>query len=227
MTTNLRIPPARRILTLARSLNGDEADNGLLQLANDWARAGRSVTIMAGQIDRCVALRLAPNVDIVELGSRWGHSALVTRQLVRTLDADILFCPDNRSFAMARTIRKLLGKGCPLVVAGLPGELPANHACGLPLPARRWQRRWWQACIDHFVATTPEIRAEAIDAMGIAARRTSLIPASPATACPESARASSGSFHLALFDALIAEQVIIGLTDLRNPTPQCHGADRH
>jgi hypothetical protein len=39
MTTNqrIRIPPARRILILARSLSGDKADNGLLRLANGGA----------------------------------------------------------------------------------------------------------------------------------------------------------------------------------------------
>src|SRR3569832_2195721 len=98
----------------------------------------------------------------------------------------ILFCPGNHYTSMAAWLRLRLGRHCTPIVAKVSNRLDRiDQHFPVDQAYRSWLR-WHPSFIDHVVAMSPAMGAEAVRMMRIAPERVSVIP-NPPTHAPVAA----------------------------------------
>lgn len=182
---------ARHILSYAQTLRGGGVERALLRMAEGWLAAGRCVTLVLGTRDGPLAAELPPQVDLVELGSDAYRALLSLPRHVERLAPDIVFCPGNHYSAVAAFARLRLGRAAPPIVAKVSNALVRPELA----PGAAWRYRRWLRLhphfLDHVVAMSPAMAAEAIAEMRMPAERVSVIANPPALS-----RADAGALPL-------------------------------
>ena len=178
---------ARHILTCAQTLRGGGVERALLRMAEGWLERGRRVTLMLGSREGPLAGELPQGLEIVELRDIRYRALFGLAGQVRIQAPDVIFCPGNHYSAVAAVARLRLGRGCPPIVGKVSNalvrpELGAAAAWGY----RRWLRLH-PRFLDHVVAMTPAMAAEAAAEMRVAPDRVSVIANPPARAVPGAA----------------------------------------
>ena len=175
------VPPAKHILAFAQTLQGGGVERALLRLARGWLDAGREVTLILGNAQGPLARELPDGMTIKHLHSGdYGSLVRWVPAIVRESSPDLIFCPGNHYTSVAGYCRLRLGRDCPPIVAKVSNALVrADHSAPLAWAYRRWLgiHPWF---LDHVVAMTPAMAAEAVREMGIANDRVSVIANPPA-----------------------------------------------
>lgn len=182
------VPTAKHILSFAQSLQGGGVERALLRLARGWVAAGRRVTLVIGSTEGPLARELPEGVTVLHLHDPdYGSLVRAVPAHVRQSGADLIFCPGNHYTSVAAYCRLRLGCDCPPVVGKISNALVRpDHGTAVAWGYRRWlgAHRWF---LDHVVAMTGAMAAEAVREMGIAADRVSVIANPPALAMPGAA----------------------------------------
>ena len=182
------VPCAKHILGFAQTLQGGGVERALLRLARGWVAAGRRVTLAIGSTEGPLARELPEGVTILHLHkSDYGALVRAVPDLVRRSDPDLIFCPGNHYTSVAGYCRLRLGRDCPPIVGKISNALVRpDHGAAVAWGYRRWlgAHRWF---LDHVVAMTPAMAAEAVREMGFAADRVSVIANPPALPMPDAA----------------------------------------
>lgn len=170
---------ARHILAYAQTLRGGGVERALLRMAAGWLSAGRRVTLVLGSAEGPLAEELPPGIERIDLHDPSYRAMRAVPAHVRSLRPDVLFCPGNHYSGIAAYTRLRLGGACPPLAAKVSNAL-VRPELG-PLAAwgyRRWLRMH-PRFVDHLVAMTPAMAAEAIAEMHMPPARVSVI-ANPA-----------------------------------------------
>lgn len=163
-------------MSFAQSLKGGGVERALLRLARGWVAAGRRVTLMIGSTDGPLADELPEGVEVRHLGR--GDYASMVRALpgaVRDAAPGLLFCPGNHYTSAAGYARLRLGRASPPIVGKVSNALVRpDFSKFYGWGYRRWLRMhsWF---LDHVVAMTQAMAAEAAREMRIARSRISVI----------------------------------------------------
>lgn len=173
--------PAGHILAIAQSLKGGGVERALLRLAGGWVAAGRRVTLIMGSCEGPLAAEIPPGVAVRELrDARYSALGNALPGIVRDAAPDAIFCPGNHYTSVAGWARLRLGDACPPIVAKVSNALVRPDMGRV----EAWgYRRWLRAhprFVDHIVAMTPGMAAEAVREMRIDPARVSVIPNPPA-----------------------------------------------
>lgn len=178
---------AMHILTFAQTLRGGGVERAMLRMASGWLGAGRRVTLVLGSREGPLAAELPAGIDLVELGNAaYGALSAVAGQ-VRAGGPDLIFCPGNHYSGIAALTRLRLGRSCPPIMGKVSNALVRPELSGgAAWRYRRWLRLhpWF---LDHVVAMTPAMAAEAIAEMRMPAERVSVIANPPALPLPDAA----------------------------------------
>jgi glycosyltransferase involved in cell wall biosynthesis len=174
---------AQHILTFAQHLRGGGVERALLRMAGGWVAAGRRVTLVLGSRQGPLAAEIPEGVTLIELGDArlWALYRSLAGQ-VRAQAPDLIFCPGNHYSGVAAItwLRLRLGRACPPLVAKVSNALVRPELS----PVWAWiYRRWLRLhpiFLDHVVAMSPAMAAEAIDQMHMPADRVSVIANPPA-----------------------------------------------
>lgn len=187
MLHRTRPDTARHILSYAQTLRGGGVERALLRMAAGWLDDGRRVTLVLGSREGPLAAELPEGIQMVELGSAAHRALLAVPGQVRAQGPDLIFCPGNHYSGIAAYTRLRLGRACPPIVAKVSNALVRpEHGRGAAWRYRRWLRLH-PRFIDHVVAMTPAMAAEAIAEMGMPAERVSVIANPPALPVPGAA----------------------------------------
>ncbi|MEI9850371.1 MAG: glycosyltransferase [Sphingomonas sp.] len=173
-------PVAEHLLGYAQSLRGGGVERALLALAHGWCAAGRRVTLAIGDASGPLAAELPAGARIVPLGGG-GYRAMLRglAGAVRAAAPDLIFCPGNHYTAAACWTRARLGAACPPIVGKVSNalvrpEMGRVEAWGY----RRWLRLH-PRFLDHLVAMSPAMAAEAVAEMRMPAGRVAVIANPP------------------------------------------------
>lgn len=170
-------PRAHHILTFAQTLAGGGVESAMLRLAEGWLAAGRRVTILLGDGEGPLAGDLPQGAELIEIGAHGLPALRVPERLVRRIAPDLLFCPGNHYTSSLLWLRCQMGRALPPVVGKISNALASRPPFGA---ARRFWLARHRGFIDHFVALSPAMRAEAMAALGVPPTRVSVIPNPPA-----------------------------------------------
>jgi glycosyltransferase involved in cell wall biosynthesis len=178
---------ARHVLTYAQTLRGGGVERAMLRMAAGWLREGRRVTLVLGSREGPLAAELPQGLALVTLDDPAHRALLSLPGHVRALRPDLIFCPGNHYSGVAAFTRLRLGRGCPPIVAKVSNalvrpEMGAIAAWGY----RRWLRLH-PRFIDHLVAMTPAMAAQAVAEMRMPSARVQVIPNPPAMPRPGAA----------------------------------------
>ena len=173
-------PAARHILTFAESLDGGGVERVQLRLAGAWLAAGRRVTLLLGSADGPLAAELPDGIEIVPLRSSAYHALFAAPRHIAALGPDIIFCPGNYYTSIAAWARLRLGAACPPIVAKVSNALVRRDQSSIAAFGYRWWLRRHPGFIDHLVAMSPALAAEAAAAIGMPGDRISVIANPPA-----------------------------------------------
>ncbi|HEX8301817.1 glycosyltransferase [Sphingomonas sp.] len=173
---------AQHILTFAQRLQGGGVERAMLRMADGWIKAGRRVTLVLGSREGPLASEIPAGIELHELGDG-RHSALFSlAPHVGEMGPDLIFCPGNHYSGIAALARLRLGADAPPIVAKVSNALVRPEQG----PVTAWGYRRWLRLhplfLDHVVAMTPAMAAEAVAEMRIPAHRVSVIANPPATA---------------------------------------------
>jgi len=184
------MPPARHILSYARTLDGGGVERALLRLARGWTAAGRRVTLVLGDAAGPLAAELPAGVETILLGDRRERALIAALpRLVRAVRPDVVFCAGNYYTSAAAWLRVRLGRAAPPVVGKMSNAATrgdhgrvadAAHHAWLGLHGR---------FLDRLVAMTPATAAAAERATRMAGR-VEVIPNPPALPLPGPVRAA-------------------------------------
>ncbi len=171
---------AAHILTFAQHLRGGGVERAMLRMASGWLAHGRRVTLVLGVREGPLTAEISEGLDVIELGDpRYVAMAKVIGH-VRAQAPDLVFCPGNFYTSIAALIRLRLGRATPPMVAKVSNALVRPELS----PGAAWRYRRWLRLhplfLDHVVAMTPAMAAEAIAEMRMPAERVSVIANPPA-----------------------------------------------
>jgi glycosyltransferase involved in cell wall biosynthesis len=176
---------ARHILTFAQTLDGGGVERVLLRLAEEWLAAGRRVTLLLGCDAGPLAAELPKGLEVAPLGSPAYHRLYAAPRYVRRLAPDAIFCPGNHYTSVAALIRLRLGRGCPAIVAKASNTFIRGDQGRLTQAGYRGWLRLHPRFVDHLVALSPALAAEARAMTGLPADRISVIANPPARYAPD------------------------------------------
>ncbi|MHA6720169.1 glycosyltransferase [Sphingomonas sp. RS6] len=176
------LPPTRplHILAFAQTLQGGGVERAFLRMAAGWLARGHRVSLMLGSSEGPLAAELPERLAVIELGDARHLAMLALAGHVRRLRPDILFCPGNHYTGIAAATRLRLGHASPPIVAKISNALARAELSGI---ARWGYRRWLRLhprFLDHVVAMTPAMAAEAAAEMAMPPARISVIANPPA-----------------------------------------------
>jgi glycosyltransferase involved in cell wall biosynthesis len=174
---------AGHVLGFLQTLQGGGVERALLRMAGGWQAAGRRVTLVAGLAQGPLAAEIPEGVELLELGDGgYGALARALPGVVRAAAPDLIFCAGNHYTGIAARTRLALGRGCPPIVAKVSNALVrADMGAVAAWGYRRWLHLH-PMFLDHVVAMTPGMAAEAVREMGIDPERVSVIANPPARA---------------------------------------------
>ncbi|MDT8760433.1 glycosyltransferase [Sphingomonas psychrotolerans] len=178
---------ARHILSYAQTMRGGGVERALLRMADGWLRAGRRVTLVLGSDEGPLAAEISQEVELIHLGDPRYPALFGLADHVRKAAPDLIFCPGNHYSAVAALTRLRLGRGAPPIVAKVSNALVRPEQKGLEAWAYRRWLRLHPRFLDHVVAMTPAMAAEAIAEMHIPRARVSVIANPPTTPRPDAA----------------------------------------
>src|SRR4051812_30556071 len=171
---------AKHVLTYAQTLRGGGVERAMLRMAAGWLGEGRRVTLVLGSRDGPLAAEIPDGIELIELGSAKHDALFGLAGHVRERTPDILFCPGNHYSGIAALTRLRLARRCPPIVAKVSNALVrAELSAGAAWRYRRWLRLH-PLFLDHVVAMTPAMAAEAIAEMRMPPDRVSVIANPPA-----------------------------------------------
>ncbi|WP_213980684.1 glycosyltransferase [Sphingomonas sp. dw_22] len=187
MAQRARPDKALHILSYAQSLRGGGVERAMLRMAAGWLGEGRRVTLVLGSREGPLAAELPAGIALIELDNpAYGALSAVAGQ-VRATAPDLIFCPGNHYSGIAALTRLRLGRGCPPIVAKVSNALVRPELSrGAAWRYRRWLRLH-PRFLDHVVAMTPAMAAEAIAEMHMPPERVSVIANPPALPMPGAA----------------------------------------
>lgn len=173
---------AQHILSYAQRLQGGGVERAMLRMAAGWLREGRRVTLVLGSREGPLAAEIPEGIDLIELGDARYSALLSLANHVRAVKPDLIFCAGNHYTGIAAATRLRLGRRCPPIVAKVSNALVRPELS--PGAAWRYQRwlRLHPRFLDHVVAMTPAMAAEAVAEMRMPASRVSVIANPPAAA---------------------------------------------
>jgi len=171
-----------RILCFLHRLELGGVERTALRLCRQWHDSGLDVEIMLGRDgDRMKAeapnlpYRVAPQPGFSTAWIETLWMILWLPGMIRRVRPDILFCAGNSYTIVAVVIKLLLGRRCPPIVAKISNDLLRSD---LPAPIRFLYHLWCilqGRIIDHWVALSPAMAAEATVLLGIAPARIATI----------------------------------------------------
>jgi len=171
---------ARHILTYAQRLQGGGVERAMLRMAGGWLREGRKVTLVLGSREGPLAAEIPEGITLIELGDARYSALLRLAGHVRDVRPDLIFCAGNHYSGIAAATRLRLGRKCPPIVAKVSNALVRPELS----PGAAWRYRRWLRLhplfLDHVVAMTPAMAAEAVAEMRMPAERVSVIANPPA-----------------------------------------------
>jgi len=156
----------------------------MLRMATGWLQAGRRVTLVLGSGEGPLAAEVPAGLRIIELHDARYRALLSLADHVRTQAPDLIFCPGNHYSAVAAAARLRLGRASPPIVGKLSNALVRPELGTVAA----WGYRRWLAMhprfLDHVVAMTPAMAAEAMAEMHLPPDRVSVIANPPALPVP-------------------------------------------
>lgn len=173
---------ARHILTIAQRLQGGGVERAMLRMAAGWIQQGRRVTLVLGSREGPLAAEIPPGMEVREVGRADQRALLGLADHVRAAAPDLIFCPGNHYSGVTALARLRLGQSCPPVVAKVSNALVRPEQGALTAWGYRRWLRMHPRFIDHIVAMSPAMAAEAIAEMRMPPQRVSVIANPPATA---------------------------------------------
>jgi glycosyltransferase involved in cell wall biosynthesis len=182
--------PARHILSFAQTMRGGGVERAMLRMAQGWLREGRRVTLVLGSDAGPLAAEIPVGMDLIRLEDARYAALYGLEEHVRALAPDLIFCPGNHYSAVAAHTRWRLGRACPPIVAKVSNALVRPEQGAFAAWAYRRWLRLHPRFLDHVVAMTPAMAAEAIAEMRMPAERVSVIANPPALARPDAAPVS-------------------------------------
>ncbi|MDP5280971.1 glycosyltransferase [Sphingomonas sp. DG1-23] len=171
---------ARHILSYAQTMQGGGVERALLRMTEGWLRAGRRVTLVLGSDAGPLAAEIPQGAELIHLGDARYSALFGLAGQVRQAAPDLIFCPGNHYSAIAALTRLRLGRAAPPIVAKVSNALVRPEQGGLEAWAYRRWLRLHPHFLDHVVAMTPAMAAEAIAEMHVPAERVSVIANPPA-----------------------------------------------
>jgi glycosyltransferase involved in cell wall biosynthesis len=173
---------AQHILTYAQRLQGGGVERAMLRMARGWLASGRRVTLVLGSREGPLATEIPDGIALIELGDARYTALLSLAKYVRATAPDLIFCAGNHYSGIAAATRLRLGRASPPIVAKVSNALVRPELS----PGAAWRYRQWLRLhprfLDHVVAMTPAMAAEAVAEMGMPAERVSVIANPPAAA---------------------------------------------
>jgi glycosyltransferase involved in cell wall biosynthesis len=171
-----------RILCFLHSFEPGGVERTALRLCAQWQDNGLDVTVMLGRATGRMR-EDAPGLDYREapqpgFSVAWIETLWMILWLpgiVRRMRPDILFCAGNSYTIVAVALKLLLGRRCPPIVAKISNDLSRPD---LPGPIRFLYHLWCLLqgrVIDHWVALSPAMAAEAAIFLGVPSERLSTI----------------------------------------------------
>lgn len=172
--------PAGHILAYVQSLKGGGVERALLRMTRGWVGRGRRVSLVVGALDGPLVAEIPLAAQVIELGDPRYHALLRLPAIVRAHRPDVIFCAGNHYSGAAAYARLRLGRACPPIVGKVSNALVRPELA----PGAAWRYRRWLRLhprfLDHVVAMTPAMAAEAVAELGIAPERVCVIPNPPA-----------------------------------------------
>jgi len=172
---------AQHILSCAQTMRGGGVERALLRMADGWLRAGRRVTLVLGSAEGPLAAEIPDGIELIQLEDARYSALFRLGQHVRATAPDLIFCPGNHYSAVAALAKLDLGRAAPPIVAKVSNALVRPEQGALAGWAYRRWLRLHPRFLDHVVAMTPAMAAEAIAEMRMPAERVSVIANPPAT----------------------------------------------
>ena len=203
------MPAPLHVLCFVHAPDLGGVERAALRLCSTWSAAGVRVTIALGRTDGqdCRGggsrVRTAPQPPVSPAAVETLWMIWWLRRVSREDPPDLIYCPGNSYTIVAVLLRVLLGQRCPPIVAKISNDL---LRADIPRPARWLYHIWCRLqgrLIDHFVAFTPEMRAQAAALLTIPHGRIAII-ANPViddealmtlAAAGERARSTRGPFR--------------------------------
>ena len=156
-----------RILTFLHSFEPGGVERVALRLHEAWRAQGLDSRLVMGRTSGAMK-RDWPGLVPEVLGNQrvphasWGTLWMIFHlpAAIRRIRPDVLFCAGNSYTIVAVSMRLLLGKACPPIVAKMSNDLTRND---LPAPARPFYRAWLRIqgrMIDRLVGMAPPMREE-------------------------------------------------------------------
>ncbi|MET0307094.1 MAG: glycosyltransferase [Sphingomonas sp.] len=175
---------ARHILTYAQTLDRGGVERALLRMAAGWLHAGCRVTLVLASGARLKSDELPEGITVIDLGRDSYTRLFGMARAVRAVQPDLIFCPGNYYSGVAAVTRFRLGSACPPIVGKVSNALVRPDM----KPTMAWiYRRWLRAhprFLDHLVAMTPAMAAEATAETGMPTDRVSVIANPPVLPAP-------------------------------------------
>jgi len=178
---------AQHILTYAQKLQGGGVERAMLRMARGWLDSGRRVTLVLGSREGPLAAEIPDGIELIELDDARYSALLSLARHIRTVQPDLIFCAGNHYSGIAAATRLRLGRASLPIVGKVSNALVRPELS----PGAAWRYQQWLKLhprfLDHVVAMTPAMAAEAIAEMGMPADRVSVIANPPAAAIPGAA----------------------------------------
>jgi glycosyltransferase involved in cell wall biosynthesis len=166
------------ILSYAQGLRGG-VERALLRMIEGWLLSGRRVTLVLGSAAGMLAGEVPPGTELIELGDPRQRALLGLAGHVRRVAPDVLYCPGNHYSGIAAATRARLRADCPPLVAKVSNALVRpEFGREAAWAYRRWLRLH-PRFVDHVVAMTPAMAAEAVAEMRMPPERVSVIANPP------------------------------------------------
>jgi len=166
-------------------MRGGGVERALLRMAEGWLRAGRRVTLVLGSEQGPLAAEIPDGIELIQLGDARYSALFRLGRHVRMRQPDLIFCPGNHYSAVAARARLDLGRACPPLVAKVSNALVRREQGRVAAWAYRRWLRLHPRFLDHVVAMTPAMAAEAVAEMRMPPDRVSVIANPPATSRPD------------------------------------------
>ncbi len=181
-------PNAQHILTYAQHLRGGGVERALLRMVRGWLEEGRRVTLVLGSAGGPLASELPPGIELRVIGSRSYRKLLLSlADHARASDPDLIFCPGNHYSGVAAITWLLLGARRPVIVGKVSNALVRPELGAFMALVYRCWLRLHPIFLDHLVAMTPAMAAEATATMRMPADRISVIANPPTKPRPDAA----------------------------------------
>ena len=173
-------PPPLRILTVLHSFAPGGVERIAARLHAAWRAQGVDAQLLLADarippplpLDRITQATPAPHGRGLR---RFVTLVTAARATIVTERPDVLFCAGNTYSAIAVTLRLLIGRACPPIVAKISNCLVRPDMNPL---VRFFYHRWLRIqgrYIDHFVGMAPAMRAEIAHYTGVPQSRISII----------------------------------------------------